>query len=161
MYESYWNLQRRPFESVSDSDFYFPAESHQGALLKLRYAVENRKGAALLAGDHGAGKTFLADVLSRETSEAFRPFVHMVFPCMPAADLLAYLADELAAPRPDGPASVEQSVRRIQQALSENTRQGRHAVICMDEAHLLEDPECWDALRLLCNFQSDGAPDFT
>src|SRR5262245_64566039 len=50
MYENHWQLERRPFENNnSDVRFYYPGESHQGALLKLRYAVENRRPAALLS----------------------------------------------------------------------------------------------------------------
>ncbi|GAG08635.1 unnamed protein product, partial [marine sediment metagenome] len=63
MYESYWQLTTRPFDNGDDSRFYFPSESHQGALLKLRYAVENRRGGALLSGAAGLGKTLLANML--------------------------------------------------------------------------------------------------
>ena len=49
MYESYWHLKLKPFDSCCDPRFYFPGESHQAALLKLRYAVENQRGAAVLA----------------------------------------------------------------------------------------------------------------
>ena len=57
MYETYWRLTQKPFENAADPRFYYPAESHQAALLKLRYAIENRRGAALLAGPSGSGKT--------------------------------------------------------------------------------------------------------
>ena len=46
MYESYWQLDKRPFEHPVDARFHFPAESQRGALLKLRYVLENRRGAA-------------------------------------------------------------------------------------------------------------------
>ena len=57
MYETYWRLKQKPFENAADPRFYYPGESHQAALLRLRYAVENRRGAALLAGPSGSGKT--------------------------------------------------------------------------------------------------------
>ena len=50
MYESYWQLQSRPFENCAEARFYYPSEVHQGALLKLRYAVENRRGADRAGG---------------------------------------------------------------------------------------------------------------
>lgn len=50
MYQAYWQLGGRPFENCIDPKFYYPSEVHQGALLKLRYAVESQRGAALLAG---------------------------------------------------------------------------------------------------------------
>ncbi|QGJ69669.1 General secretion pathway protein A [Planctomycetales bacterium 10988] len=162
MYEAYWQLNHRPFENVSDADFYYPGEGHQGALLKLRYCIENKKGAALLAGDHGSGKTLVVDMLARQLPEEYQPFVHVVFPQMPPADLLSFLAEEFSAQDQNAaPRSMDQSVRSLQRSLAENTERGRHAVIAIDEAHLLEDNACWEALRLLMNFRSNGHPDLT
>ena len=95
MYESYWQLDEKPFENCADPRFYYPGESPQAALLKLRYAVENRRGGALLTGASGTGKTLIVAMLRRMLGETHAPFVHLVFPQMSTADLLAYLADEL------------------------------------------------------------------
>ena len=95
MYETYWRLKQKPFENAADPRFYYPGQSHQAALLKLRYAVENRRGAALLAGPSGAGKTLLTVMLRGALDAQFAPFVHLVFPQMSTAELLAYLAEEL------------------------------------------------------------------
>ncbi len=82
MYEAYWQLLAKPFETSADARFYYPSEVHQGALLKLRYAVENRRGGALLAGGSGSGKTMLVGWLRRQLAENCTPFVHLVFPQM-------------------------------------------------------------------------------
>jgi general secretion pathway protein A len=156
MYEAYWQLDRRPFENNSDLRFYYPGESHQGAILKLRYAVENRRAAALLSGASGSGKTLLFGQLRRHLAKQYRPLVHLVFPQMPAELLLAYLADELAAPGPSTPNNVEQTVRRIHEFLVQNAAQDQHAVITIDEAHLIDDTRTWEALRLLLNFEPNG-----
>src|SRR5918996_3550679 len=95
MYLAHWSLAARPFENSSDARFYFPGPSQQAALLKLRYAVENRRGAAILAGEAGLGKTLVAQTLVRQLADTFRPRVHIVFPQMPPEQLLAYLADQL------------------------------------------------------------------
>lgn len=160
MYESHWQLQGPAFGNGADPEFYYPSEGHQAALLKLRYTVENRKGACLLAGERGAGKTLLAEMLRRQLPDSFRPFVHLVFPQMPPADLLAWLATELCGSEP-ATSSVESSVRAIQRSLAANTAAGRHAVAVIDEAHLIEDPACWDVLRLLLNFETAGRPDLS
>src|SRR5436190_23585668 len=95
MYEAYWHLNRKPFERTSDSSFYYPGETHQGALLKLRYAVESHAGAAVLAGASGTGKTLLVQSLRRQLPASFAPFVHVVFPLSDPQEMLAYLAGAL------------------------------------------------------------------
>lgn len=171
MYESHWQLTARPFEASSDARFYYPSEVHQGALFRLRYALENRRSAALIAGPSGLGKTILVQQLAAQLPEAAGPLVHLVFPQMPADQLLAYLAAELSsamAIEPDsstadrggrgGAPNIEQSVRRLHGALVENARNGRHAILALDEAHLIRDPETLDTIRLLLNFQHQGRP---
>jgi general secretion pathway protein A len=161
MYESYWQLNQKPFENAADPRFYYPGESHQAALLKLRYAIENRRGGALLAGVAGSGKTLVAHMLRRMLGETFSPWVHLVFPQMSTAELLSYLAGELDAAPPGSAAGVEQSVRRIEHFLGENTQRGRHAVVVIDEAHLVESPHTLETLRLLLNFERAGQPGLT
>ncbi|MBN2475863.1 MAG: AAA family ATPase [Pirellulales bacterium] len=162
MYESYWQLQQKPFENSADPRFYYPGESHQAALLKLRYAVENRLGGALLAGVSGSGKTLVVNMLRDVLGEQCAPFLHLVFPQMSTPELLAYLAGELSG-ADGGPQQHDtaQSIRRIGRFLRENTRSRRHAVVVVDEAHLIESAETLEALRLLLNFEAGGRPNLT
>ena len=161
MYETYWQLEQKPFENTADPRFYYPGESHQAALLKLRYAVENRRGGALLAGASGSGKTLLAGMLRNSLGDNFAPFIHLVFPQMSTAELLAYLADELDGGSAADNPGVQASIRRIERFLAGNAESGRHAVMCIDEAHLLDDHHTFEALRLLLNFEAAGQPVLT
>ncbi len=159
MYEAYWKLGRKPFECGADPSIYYPSEAHQASLLKLRYALESHSGAALLAGPSGSGKTLLVRLLSERLSEAFRPVVHLVYPAMQAAELLALLAGELGhrVSRSSMPA-LDESIFAIQQAVAERAAAGRHTVVVVDEAHLIEGRRALEALRLLLNFEVQGRP---
>ena len=161
MYETYWRLNEKPFENSIDPRYYYPSESHQAALLKLRYAIENRRGSALLAGPSGAGKTVLTTLLRGMLGEKFTPFVHLVFPQMSTPELLGYLADELDGDSTCEPRDVRASVHRIERFLTANSKKGHHAVVALDEAHLIEGVPTFEALRLLMNFQPGGTPALT
>jgi type II secretory pathway predicted ATPase ExeA len=160
VYESYWSFQRKPFGGGCDLRAYYPGEAHQGALLKLRYAVESRCGAALLAGPNGVGKTLVARLLAERLPEEAGPTIHLTFPQMPTTELLAYLAEELGADL--GPdrreVTLDLSVRAVEKKLRENAAAGRHALLIVDEAHLLEGTRTFEALRLLLNVEHEGRP---
>lgn len=154
MYEAYWRLKEKPFEQTADPRFFFAGESHQAALLKLRYALENRRGGALLTGPTGAGKTQIVETLASLIDPQIQPFVHIVFPQMSADELLAYLADELTGEfLPTN--GIHASVQRIESFLSKNVRAGRHAVVVIDEAQLLTAADTLEVVRLAMNFQID------
>ena len=162
MYRGYWQLERRPFDDFADAQFYYPGESHQGALLKLRYAVENHQAGALLAGSSGIGKTQLVSTLFAGLEDRFAPLVHLVFPHMPPDQLLAYIAAELTGSDIHAPVtSIQESVRRIEKTLVENGRCGRHAVVVVDEAQLLVDSGALEWMRLLLNFETQHGPGLT
>lgn len=158
MYESYWQLSRKPFESGWDPNFYYPSEVHQGALLKLRYGIESQVGGLVLAGAAGLGKTLLLEALRRQLPERISPVVHIVFSQLPADQLVAAVADELDPTASAEPATLQQSARRISKVLVENVRQGRHAVLVVDDAQLVVKADTLEALRLLLNFHHDGQP---
>lgn len=158
MYEPYWQLDCRPFEHTADARFHFASPSQRGAQLKLRYVLENRRGAAVLAGESGLGKTLVAQSLLSQLSESFAPRIHLVYPQMPADQLLTYLADQLTGQSSPLTTAIDQSVTRIERCLRDNAKASRHAVIVIDEAHLVRDAHSLEAIRLLMNFQHDGQP---
>jgi MSHA biogenesis protein MshM len=156
MYEQYWNLTCRPFESHFSPAFFFESETHQAARLKLRYLIENRLGTGVLCGEIGTGKTAVAAVLQHELAETCGPLAHLIFPKMPAASFLAYLASKLGAPEADDARpGIDRTLIRIESRLREASREGKHAVIVVDEAHLIDDVRVFESLQLLLNFQQD------
>ncbi|MEX1222998.1 MAG: AAA family ATPase [Pirellulales bacterium] len=160
MYTTYWQLAEKPFENGSQEAFYFASEAHQGALLKLRYAIENRRGGGLLAGGSGLGKTMLVQMLRRELDEDGMRVRHLVFPQMTSRELIAYIAAELGADelRDGCEPGADVSVRFIQQQLRQHHEEGLHDVLVIDEAHLLAEEGSLELIRLLLNFEIDGTP---
>jgi general secretion pathway protein A len=157
MYEAYWQLQRSPFDAALDTSLYYPSEAHQGALLKLRYVVEGGRGGAVLAGGSGTGKTLLVRLLTERLPVAVGPVAHLVFPQLEADELLAWLALELEGhEQGHRPRSADESLRRIERRLRENADAGQHALVVIDEAHVLDDRRTCEALRMLANFERDG-----
>lgn len=155
MYELHFGLRTRPFVETVDPAAYVALAGHEAALRRLRFGLEHGRGPVLAFGPSGSGKTLLARRLAGLVGGRA---VHLAFPAMPAAELMAYLADELAAPPASGP-GLAGSVRRLRAAISGAARRKERLLLVVDEAHLIDDPATFEALRLLLNFASDGAPD--
>ncbi len=155
MYETHYGLSRRPFGETVDPSTYVPLASHEVVLRRLRYALEQSRGPAVLYGPPGSGKTLLARRLSGQLG---RPAVHVTFPALPAAELVGLLAEELGE-LPGPPASLGEALRTLRGRLAAMAVQGRRPLLVVDEAHTIRDPASFEALRLLLNFATDGSPD--
>ncbi|MBX3425992.1 MAG: AAA family ATPase [Pirellulales bacterium] len=162
MYLDYWQLNGKPFESHPGEAFCFRGEAFQAAEHKLRYALDSRLPAVAFAGPAGVGKTLLLESLAGQLPSNVGPLVHVVFPQMSERDLLVYLAERFGAPPTAQPRhTVEESLRRLEYLFQQNRTSGRHAVLAIDEAHLLEDSGLLEPLRLLLNLRPGGETAFT
>jgi type II secretory pathway predicted ATPase ExeA len=74
MYEASFGLSRRPFSSLPQPEFYFPAAAADYARQTLIRCVERGEGVAVVVGPTGCGKSLLGQMLA----EHFRPSMHVV-----------------------------------------------------------------------------------
>src|SRR4030043_1115835 len=68
-YLEYYDLKEHPFSNVVDRRFYYSNRQQSEALVKLKYAVDTRKGLAVVIGGIGTGKTTLARRFLEELDE--------------------------------------------------------------------------------------------
>jgi general secretion pathway protein A len=155
-YETYWKLNRKPFENTPDPAFLYHSKQHEEALLRLLYAIQERKGSALLTGVFGCGKTMLGYSILTELSEDRYRLVNIANPQLDAVELLLAIAMQLGAqnfPTNKSEVLTNMVITSINNALLDNMRDGKDTVIIIDEAHIISDPMIFEQLRLLLNFQ--------
>ncbi len=155
-YLQHYGLKEVPFSTALDDKFYFNSHEHAQSLIKLRYAVEERKGLAVLVGDLGTGKTTLArkmlDSLEESLFEA--ALLVVIHPAVTAQWLLRKVALQLGI---ENTSSDRVSLAsQICHRLIEIDESGRKAVVLIDEAQMLRNKEVMEEFRGLLNVEPEG-----
>ena len=152
MYLDYWGLQEKPFRNTSDPRFLCLSEQHEEAFSRLKYCVTNHSACALLTGVFGSGKTLLAQALLDSLPQDQYGTAFIFNPQLSNVELLYEIIYQLGI-RDQAPTSKTEALHRLSDILNDNYAEGRHTVIVVDEAHLIEDRMIFEELRLLLNFQ--------
>ena len=95
MYEEYWGLTEKPFENTADPRFLYYAPQHEEAFTRLSYAVNEQKGASLLTGVFGCGKTVIAQALINSLNKAKYEIAFIVNPQLSSVELLREIVYDL------------------------------------------------------------------
>jgi general secretion pathway protein A len=151
VYEEYWGLTARPFQNVPDPNFLFMSPRHREGLARLLYAVKHNKGAALLVGDVGCGKTTLSRALILQLAEDKYDIGLITNPALPGNDFLEEIDAQLGIQLPSG--GKVALLRGLNDRLLANAGEGKETVLIVDEAHSIQDPAVFEELRMLLNFQ--------
>lgn len=151
MYEGYWGLSRAPFQNVPDPSFFFSSDQHREGLARLLYTVRHNKGAALLIGEVGCGKTTLCRAFIVQLAEEKFDIGLITNPSLPSNDFLEEIDLQLGI-LPAATTKVA-LLRALNDRLLKNMEEGKDTVLIVDEAHAIRDPDVFEELRMLLNFQ--------
>lgn len=151
MYEQYWGLSTLPFQNVPDPNFYFPSEMHQEGLKRLLYAIEQGKGAGMLTGEIGCGKTTLVRAFMNLLAVEKYDEALITNPDLPRDDFLEEANRQFGVTRPGR--TKGRLWKALTSHLSENLTAGKESVLIVDEAHTIRDNEVFEELRQILNLQ--------
>jgi general secretion pathway protein A len=150
MYLEYWGLQKYPFENVPDPEFMFYSPEHKEALARLVYAVKRNKGAVLLTGEVGCGKTMLSRVFIQQLAEYGFDIGLITNPSLSPIDFLKEALNQIGLDSKSD--SKPKLLNTLNNAMIENMQKGRTTLFIIDEAQMISD-ETFEEIRLLLNFQ--------
>ncbi len=154
MYEEYWGLKEKPFENTPDPRFLYYSPKHEEALTRLLYAIREKKGAAVLTGGFGSGKTVLSRALWDELQDHDRyRLIYITNPQIPTIEFIREIVRQLGEPKEGLPEKKSDLLDLLGKILERDANIGRDIVIIIDEAQLIESRETFEELRLLLNFQ--------
>ncbi len=154
MYRSYWGLSTAPFENVPRQDVFYESPQHEEALVRLVYAVEHKKGLAVLTGEVGSGKTTISRVLYDYLSTDNFEVITIVNPALSPVDFYRALLMKLGEPADEDSKTI--LLNRFSQRLIQNFEHEINTILIIDEAHLIKDRAILEELRMMLNLQHEN-----
>jgi len=153
MYEAHWGLKEKPFENTPNPRFIFYSQQHQEALSRMLYVVRERKGAAILTGEYGSGKTLLSRVLLEQLQRENKYRSVFIFnPRLSSTELIKEIVYQLEEGK-ESPSNKFDMFHTLHRVLLSNHDSGKHSIVIIDEAQTIADQDMFEELRLLLNFQ--------
>ena len=159
MYEEYWGLNEMPFENTPDPRFLYYSPQHEEGLARLLYVVERHKGAGMLTGVFGCGKTVLGQALFNALNKNIYQIAFINNPHLKSVELLRAIARQLGAenlPEKITEMSTDHFLEVIANILVNNAKDGKETLVIIDEAHVIDEMGVFEELRLLLNFQVEN-----
>jgi general secretion pathway protein A len=154
MYEQYWNLTEKPFKNTPDTRFFFFSRQHEEALTRMLYAITEDKGAMVLTGDYGCGKTLLSCALLEHLHPDRYDMALLPHPNLSPIEFLQEILHQFGY-GVEGVHNKGELLRSLQDCLHANHENGRRTIILVDEAQMVVDPSTLEEIRLLLNFQRE------
>jgi type II secretory pathway predicted ATPase ExeA len=150
--QAHWGFTTMPFGRTIAVDNLFRGTAHNEAVARLRYLISAR-GLGILTGEVGAGKTVAVRAATHGLDTSRHTLIYLPNPAIGIRGLHGAVATALGqAPRFHHATLVPQ----VETALhTEVAEKGRHIILIIDEAHLLDGPQL-EAVRMMTNSDMDS-----
>lgn len=148
-------LEKEPFSTSPDPEFFYHSTSHHTALKRLEIAIRLRRGLCLTVGDIGSGKT----TLSRTLLQAFKEENDFVFHLILDPSFKSEFQFLLTLVKIFGITSPFKSTLDFKEALEKylfqkGVEENKTIVLLIDEGQKLT-PENLEVLRTLLNYETN------
>ena len=148
-------LQKEPFSTTPDPQFFYRSHQHQEAIDRLEIALRLRRGLNLIIGDIGSGKTTLARVLLQNFAEEeeFQFFLILDPVFRSEYQFLRHLIEMFGA-EPRGRSTLDYRNALEAFLFQTGVDEGKVVVLIIDEGQKLT-PTYIETVRTLLNFETN------
>lgn len=133
MYQLHWGLRETPFRGCLDPSSFYQSPTHDEALARLHFLVEQRRRLGLLLGDSGSGKSLVYEVFAGELRRSGTTVATMSLLGIRPAEMLWRLAAEFGQVA-DADAPIGLLWQSLTDGLARHRYERRAAVVLLDDA---------------------------
>lgn len=157
-YYKIFGLQKEPFSTSPDPEFFFDSADHWRALLRAMIEIRLKRGLNVILGDVGIGKTTLSRKLFQMLKERNDIVFHMILD--PTYESEQLFLESLARTfcikvRSKGPANILDYKEAIKDYLfQQGVKEKKIVVLLIDEAQKLNTLSL-EVLRVLLNYETN------
>lgn len=149
------SLEKEPFSTSPDPDFFYRSISHETALKRLEIAIRLRRGLSIVLGDVGTGKTTLSRMLLQVFKEEDNFIFHMILDAGYKSEfqfLLSLIRMFGIKPAFKSTLDFKEALERylFQKGVEEN----KTIILLIDEGQKIT-PENLEVLRTLLNYETN------
>ncbi len=155
MYQMHWGLREPPFGAIPDTKRFHPSPTHDEALARLQFLVEQQRRLGLLLGPAGSGKSLLLEILAAQVRQSGRPVAKLSLLGIEPAEMLWFIAAGWGVSL-DPAQTLSTRWRAVADRLAEYRYQHLEAVVLLDDADQADRQVLQHVTRLV---RFDGSPD--
>jgi len=155
MYQAHWGLDEAPFRSRLDPRFFHPSPTHEDAVARLHFLVDDSRRLGLLLGSHGSGKSLVLEVFAQTIRRVGWPVALLSVASLGPSELLWELATQFGL-CPERGLRAEVLWPSIVDRICEYRYQQMPTVVLLDDVDQASEPALGCASRLV---QIDPAPE--
>lgn len=148
-------LEKEPFSTSPDPQFFYHSLSHTTALKRLEIAIRLRRGLCLVLGDIGTGKTTLSRTLSQAFKEESDFVFHMILdPGFKSEFQFLLSLVKIFGIRPAFKSTLDFKEALEKYLFQKGVEENKTIVLLIDEGQKLT-PENLEVLRTLLNYETN------
>jgi general secretion pathway protein A len=148
-------LDKEPFSTSPDPQFFYLSSSHNTALKRLEIALRLRRGLCLVLGDVGTGKTTLSRTLLQAFKDENNFIFHMILdPGFKSEYQFLQTLVRMFGITPEFKSTLDFKEALERYLFQKGVEEGKTIVLLIDEAQKISQ-ENLEVLRTLLNFETN------
>jgi general secretion pathway protein A len=150
------NLEKEPFSTSPDPEFFYRSREHNTALQRLEIAIRLRRGLSLILGDVGTGKTTLSRTLFQSFAEEADKFIFKMILDPNYKSEYQFLTSlaKMFGVLPDFRSTIDLQEAIEKYLFQKGVEENKTIVLLIDEGQKLSQPFL-ENLRTLLNYETN------